>query len=218
MEYVRYEKMIVEKHGILIAGWTYDAFVNPSEFRKVADVEELYNAIVEGTCKAKKMSDCEWKARKASNRARFTAGELIYGPPPQKRKRKAALDDGDTSDVDKRQAGDPPSMNKENAGTVSVPSSLLPLQLLTLLLRQPPLLAPRPPLPIRTPLAFTALPRRLLMGTLSLGRAPAPATLSVVPAPWFPAPPTPLPASRAPVSAPRLPVQFHSPLALPTPT
>jgi hypothetical protein len=78
MEFRHYEKKIVEAKGIIIEGWTYHAFVSPSDFKKLADIKELYDAVRAGNCKAVKLSAADWAARIASNHIRAAQGELVY--------------------------------------------------------------------------------------------------------------------------------------------
>lgn len=86
MEYQNYERKIVEKHGIVIAGWTYESFTSPSNFKRVADIKILFDAVRAGTCKATKLSEDEWIARKLSNKMREEAGEDVYGDAESKGK------------------------------------------------------------------------------------------------------------------------------------
>jgi hypothetical protein len=80
IEYLHNEKKLVEGKGIVIHGWTYSALVSPSNFKKLADITELYEAVREGRCKAIKLSTVDWNARIASNLARVARGELVYPP------------------------------------------------------------------------------------------------------------------------------------------
>jgi hypothetical protein len=70
MEYLHYEKKLVEKHGIVIEGWTYTSFVCLSDFKKVSDIAILYEAIRAGTCFARRLSAAEWEGRIETNRLR----------------------------------------------------------------------------------------------------------------------------------------------------
>lgn len=78
LEYNKFEKKIVEGKGIIIEGWTYPVFTNPSNFKSVADIKELHDAIRDGTCKAVKLSQPEWNSRVASNAMRMAMGEDVY--------------------------------------------------------------------------------------------------------------------------------------------
>lgn len=68
----------MEKHGIVIKGWTYPLFISPSDFKRVADVKRLFDAVCSGACTAEKLDDQVWHARIASNQARLAAGENVY--------------------------------------------------------------------------------------------------------------------------------------------
>jgi len=78
LEFGHYEKRIVERYGIVIEGWTCPDFVSPSDFKKISQVQELFDAVNAGTCFAKKLSPTEHAARIASNKARYDRGELVY--------------------------------------------------------------------------------------------------------------------------------------------
>ncbi|KIM81189.1 hypothetical protein PILCRDRAFT_504494 [Piloderma croceum F 1598] len=94
MEFRHYEKKIVEEKGIVITGWTYHKFVSPSDFKKLADIKELYDAIRAGTCKATQLSSEDWQARIVSNKLRAAHGEPVYAPePPASKKRKTSACD-----------------------------------------------------------------------------------------------------------------------------
>ena len=81
LEFEHYEKKIVERLGVVIDGWTCPDFVSPSHFKKIAQVEELFNAVNSGDCKVRKLSDDELAARKLSNQTRHALGEAVYGTP-----------------------------------------------------------------------------------------------------------------------------------------
>jgi hypothetical protein len=79
LEFDNYEKKIVEKLRVVIVGWTCPDFVSPSGFKTIAQVEQLYDAVNSGSCKAEKLSPTAWAERKASNRSRHALGEDVYG-------------------------------------------------------------------------------------------------------------------------------------------
>jgi hypothetical protein len=95
LEFDNYEKKIAEKLGVVIVGWTCPDFVSPSAFKTIAQVEQLYDAVNSGSCKAEKLSPAAWAARKASNRSRLALGEDVYGKEEVTKgvKRKAADDE-----------------------------------------------------------------------------------------------------------------------------
>jgi hypothetical protein len=52
MNYINYEEAIVQRYGIELVGWTYDKFVNPSEFSSaLGPLRKLIDAINAGECK-----------------------------------------------------------------------------------------------------------------------------------------------------------------------
>ena len=67
MEYSHFEKWIVEAKGIIIKGWTYSKFTSPSNFKKLTDIQKLYEAVCARTCKAVKLSQEEWDQCVAAN-------------------------------------------------------------------------------------------------------------------------------------------------------
>jgi hypothetical protein len=95
LEFAHYEKKLVEKHGVVIDGWTCSEFVSPSHFKKIEQVEELYNAVNSGTCKARKLSAVELAERKQSNQSRHALGEAVYAPTKGKGVKRKATVDGD---------------------------------------------------------------------------------------------------------------------------
>src|SRR5882724_4638468 len=91
MEFRHYEKKIVEAKGIVIEGWTYPKFVSPSDFKKLADIKELYDAVRGGDCKAVQLSQEDWQARIASNKLRVARGEEVYAPESMSSKKRKTL-------------------------------------------------------------------------------------------------------------------------------
>ena len=67
MEYCHFEKRIAEAKGIIIKGWTYPKFTSLSNFKKLADIQKLYDALCARTCKAVKLSQEEWDQHIAVN-------------------------------------------------------------------------------------------------------------------------------------------------------
>ena len=68
----------MEGKGVIIEGWTYPTITNLSNFKSLADIKQLYDAIRDGTCKAVKLSQQEWNSRIASNCMRMAMGEDVY--------------------------------------------------------------------------------------------------------------------------------------------
>ena len=79
LEFDNYEKKIVEKLDVVILGWTCPDFVSPSAFKTIAQVEQLYDAINSGSCRAEKLSLAAWAEQKTSNHSRQALGEDVYG-------------------------------------------------------------------------------------------------------------------------------------------
>jgi hypothetical protein len=77
MQYTRYEEDIVLRYGIVLEGWTYDNFVNPSELSSsVQPLKALVDAIENGSCKFLKLTAVEKKEREAAYQAKITSGEV----------------------------------------------------------------------------------------------------------------------------------------------
>ena len=55
-----------------------NVLTNPSNFKKIADIKTLYDAIRAGSCKAVKLSQVEWNRRVAYNAARVAKGDDVY--------------------------------------------------------------------------------------------------------------------------------------------
>lgn len=93
LEYAHFEKRIAEAKGIIITGWTYPEFVSPSYFKKLADIQTLYNAIRSGDCKAVKLSQQEWDDRVAASASLAALPEHLpadsAAAAPASKKRKA---------------------------------------------------------------------------------------------------------------------------------
>jgi hypothetical protein len=69
LKFNNYEKKIVEKLGVVILGWTCPDFVLPSSFKTIAQVEQLYEAVNSGLCRAEKLTPTAWAEQKASNKS-----------------------------------------------------------------------------------------------------------------------------------------------------
>jgi hypothetical protein len=68
MEYVQFERLLVEVHGVDIVGWpTGVLFANPSKITRIDDLNMLHAALVQGTCHWTKLTQEELEARKADN-------------------------------------------------------------------------------------------------------------------------------------------------------
>jgi hypothetical protein len=77
MNYINYEEAIVQRYDIELVGWTYDKFVNPSEFSSaLGPLRTLIDAINAGECKFVKLKPEERQKRLETYKAKITAGEL----------------------------------------------------------------------------------------------------------------------------------------------
>ncbi|KAJ6447715.1 hypothetical protein C8R45DRAFT_763325, partial [Mycena sanguinolenta] len=78
MEYMHYEECIVLRYGVVLLGWTYDKFVNPSELStSLAALTVLRNALQNGDCRWEKLSREERRARQAKWDAEVADGSII---------------------------------------------------------------------------------------------------------------------------------------------
>ncbi|KAJ7783596.1 hypothetical protein DFH07DRAFT_685027, partial [Mycena maculata] len=77
MQYVWYEEDIVHKYLIVLLGWTFPELVNPSELStSLPTLQELHNALKEGTCYFKKLTAQELEAHKADWLKNIKAGVI----------------------------------------------------------------------------------------------------------------------------------------------
>lgn len=85
MQYARYEQDIVQRYGIVLEGWTYENFVNPSELStSIPALCELHDALTNGTCRFVKLTAAQKKEREVSYQAKISAGEIVI---PKRKKR-----------------------------------------------------------------------------------------------------------------------------------
>jgi hypothetical protein len=66
MNYESYEEKIVHKHGVVLEGWTFEKFANPSDLSSaIAPLKQLRDALHGGACKWRRLSkqerDGRWK-------------------------------------------------------------------------------------------------------------------------------------------------------------
>lgn len=86
MQYANYEEDIVQRYGIVLQGWTYEKFVNPSELSTaIGPLRGLMDAINNGDCKFVKLTAEERRKRKATYKAKVDSGEV----KARKRKRRS---------------------------------------------------------------------------------------------------------------------------------
>jgi hypothetical protein len=77
MQYTHYEEDIVLHYGIVLEGWTYDNFVNPSKLSSsVQPLKALINAIENSSCKFLKLMAVEKKECEAAYQAKITSGKV----------------------------------------------------------------------------------------------------------------------------------------------
>ena len=89
MNYVNYEEAIVQHYGVLLEGWTFPKFVNPSELSMgLPPLQTMLDALNDGSCKFVKLSRKECKARETCHRQKLASGEI------QVRERKTRKDAG----------------------------------------------------------------------------------------------------------------------------
>ncbi|KAF8492146.1 hypothetical protein JB92DRAFT_3128097 [Gautieria morchelliformis] len=81
MEYVQFERLLVEAHGIDLVGWPKDIlFANPSKITRIADLNKVHAALSEGTCHWVRLTQEEQDTRKAGNLRRLNAGTILMCP------------------------------------------------------------------------------------------------------------------------------------------
>ncbi|THG92537.1 hypothetical protein EW026_g8394 [Hermanssonia centrifuga] len=80
MNYINYERKIVEQHGVELQGWPCKKFVNPGDVKGRQELEKLFHALHTKTCAWKPLSAGELEERQCRNRERQAAGEVIYKP------------------------------------------------------------------------------------------------------------------------------------------
>ncbi|KAF8222541.1 hypothetical protein L208DRAFT_1074497, partial [Tricholoma matsutake] len=56
MQYVNYDEAITQRYGVILEGWTFNRFVNPSEFStSIPPLQTLLDALNNGSCKFTKL-------------------------------------------------------------------------------------------------------------------------------------------------------------------
>jgi len=77
MNYARFEEEIVLRYGIILEGWTYEKFVNPSELSSsLPGLTKLHDALKSGECRFVKLSADERKARMEKYQEKLSSGEI----------------------------------------------------------------------------------------------------------------------------------------------
>jgi hypothetical protein len=84
MNYLNYERQIVEKYSVELTGWPiHGPICNPGKLDS-ADLAILRRALVDEVCKWRKLTEEEAKDRETSNQQRAACGEPVYGPDQKK--------------------------------------------------------------------------------------------------------------------------------------
>ncbi|KAG6379621.1 hypothetical protein JVT61DRAFT_10134 [Boletus reticuloceps] len=86
MNYINYERNIVERHSVVLTGWPFDEPVkNPGNVGGRPALEKLWNALESEKCKWVKLKPSELQAWIASNKAKQARGEQVYKPRKRRR-------------------------------------------------------------------------------------------------------------------------------------
>lgn len=68
MEYVQFEHLIVEGHGVDIISWPADVILaNPSKITCLVDLNKVHAVLMEEKCYFTRLSDAELEAHQADN-------------------------------------------------------------------------------------------------------------------------------------------------------
>ncbi|KAF8328053.1 hypothetical protein F5887DRAFT_898053 [Amanita rubescens] len=135
MNYVNYEKSIIQKYRLKLVGWPDDVkFTNPASLTSVDDLRKLRHALRTQTCHWVKLSDRELRQHTESIKQREVSGECVgrkrkaRSDKGKSRKRVARerpdndLDDGDDDDGDGDYGGDDnDNDNDQSPGPSSAP-------------------------------------------------------------------------------------------------
>jgi hypothetical protein len=77
MNYCHYEEDIVLRYGVVLKGWTYDKFVNPSKLStSIPPLTKLYDVLKSGVCKFIKLMLAEKKEHEVTYQAKLKVGEV----------------------------------------------------------------------------------------------------------------------------------------------
>jgi len=77
MNYAQFEKEIVLRYRIILEGWTYEKFINPSKLSlSLPGLTKLHNALKSGLCKFVKLSADERKARMEKYQEKLSSEEI----------------------------------------------------------------------------------------------------------------------------------------------
>ena len=88
MQYINYDEAIVQRYEVLLEGWTFDRFVNPSELStSLPPLQKLLDALNDGSCKFVKLTREQRKDHEKDHRTKVASGEIEVR---QRKKRKDA--------------------------------------------------------------------------------------------------------------------------------
>jgi hypothetical protein len=77
MQYVNYEEAIVQRYGIVLEGWTFARFVNPSELSTaLPPLQKLLDTLNDRSCKFVKLTREQCKAHEKEYREKVVTGEI----------------------------------------------------------------------------------------------------------------------------------------------
>ena len=78
MNYDNYERSIVERYGVELAGWPVGKIRSPGALGGRDNLTALYDALVAGSCHWRLLSLEELEQRIITNKARAKGGEKVY--------------------------------------------------------------------------------------------------------------------------------------------
>lgn len=109
MQYENYDEQIVLRYGVILEGWTAPRWANPSSLSNSVDMlKTLRDALLDGSCYWRKLSQDELKTRREGHMEGLRDGSLREKPrkirsdvgQSRKRKSKAVVDsDEDNEDA-----------------------------------------------------------------------------------------------------------------------
>jgi hypothetical protein len=89
MQYIKYEKDIVLKYGVILEGWTHPVWANPSDLStSLPPLQALAHAIQIGACKFRTLTHQELAERQVEYARKVDSGEI------QEQMRKTRSDKG----------------------------------------------------------------------------------------------------------------------------
>ena len=90
MNYINYERKIVEDLGVALIGWPEGGKIKNSGNIGIDMALELREALEKKECRWVVLTLEEKKDRKRRNAQREQDGEMVYGPPRKKRAKRSA--------------------------------------------------------------------------------------------------------------------------------